>query len=284
MNRLLEPDAALLLSYDVSDPELVAETPLATVWKVKQRFGRPAALKLYRDKGMRNEAAGYALQVAWNGESAAKLIHKTSFSALTEWLDGPSLGDLARRGHDKGAAVILAHVARRLHENPVSLRTKLPDLATWFAPLMALTVAEDAPPSVASDIRAAQELAGALLASQTDPVPLHGDLHHDNIRLGLRGFCAFDAKGVVGERAFELANAFRNPKGLEAAHRSPERIRFLADIWARDFQVSTPRLLGRAAAKCALSIAWRADGALRLDRELDLLSVLLGVAADHPVG
>jgi streptomycin 6-kinase len=129
----------------------------------------------------------------------------------------------------------------------------------------------------------AKTLAETLLASQSDPVPLHGDLHHDNVRLGLRGFCAFGAKGVLGERAFELANGFRNPKGLEPLHRSVERVRFLADFWSREFTVSRPRLLGWAAANCALAIAARSAGTLHLDQELDLLAVLLHVAAEHPL-
>lgn len=38
------------------------------------------------------------------------------------------------------------------------------------------------------------------------------DLHHDNILFDdQRGWLAIDAKGVVGERAYEVGAAFRNP-------------------------------------------------------------------------
>ena len=99
-------------------------------------------------------------------------------------------------------------------------------------------------------------------------------VHHDNIRLGTRGFCAFDAKGVVGERTYELANAFRNPKGARKLVFNRNRIEVLADCWSQSFNVNRERLLQWAFVKCALSIAWRAKGKFVKDDETELLAML----------
>ncbi|MEM7546801.1 MAG: aminoglycoside phosphotransferase family protein [Pseudomonadota bacterium] len=278
MKRTFAPDDALLSSFRVSAPDLVAETPIASVWKVERDNGQHAALKLYRQGSMKNEAPGYAMLNAWGGESAARLIEKNSFAALIEWLDGPSLGDFVREGKDKGASILLVRVACRLHEQPVSDRVKLPSMEDWFQPLLAAKPNPECPSDAAANLARAQALTKALLDTQDDVVALHGDLHHDNIRLGLRGFCAFDAKGVRGERTYELANAFRNPKGASETVRDPARITYLADQWSSIFDVDRARLLGWAAAKCALSIAWRAsgeDGLIGTDDEFDLLGSLL---------
>jgi len=107
-----------------------------------------------------------------------------------------------------------------------------------------------------------------------------GDLHHDKARLAEDSYLAFDAKGVVGDRAYELANAFRNPKGVEALVRDPARIERLLAQWSLGFRVAPERLLDWAVAKCALSIAWQAGTDLSGDSDLDLLEVLWRVRAE----
>ena len=99
--------------------------------------------------------------------------------------------------------------------------------------------------------------------------------------LGARGYCAFDAKGVLGERCYELANAFRNPKGAPILARDPVRIRFLADLWSQSFSVDRRRLLEWASVKSVLSIAWRSGAELKQDDELDLLATLVGIAHER---
>ena len=126
----------------------------------------------------------------------------------------------------------------------------------------------------------AQDFARQLLATETAPIPLHGDLHHDNVRLTDRGYCAFDAKGLVGERCFELANAFRHPRGLPEHVRDPARLRFLRDSWADVLGLDARRLMGWAVAKTALSIVWRSSDALSDDPELDLLDAMIALFDD----
>ena len=105
-------------------------------------------------------------------------------------------------------------------------------------------------------MRKACQLAEDLLADQQDIRPLHGDLHHDNIKAGDPGYIAFDAKGVLGARTFELANAFRNPLGSEATALRPETIQRRAELWSAGLNVSKTRLLSWAAAFSGLSLAW----------------------------
>ncbi len=92
----------------------------------------------------------------------------------------------------------------------------------------------------------ARTLAADLLAKQSDLRPLHGDFHHDNIKRGARGYLAFDAKGVIGDRAFELANAFRNPLGADVTVQNPRRINHIAQLWGQAFEVPSSRLLSWA--------------------------------------
>lgn len=253
------------------------ETGLATIWRVARAGGAQAALKLYHSKGMGNEAPGHGFLSALNGHAAARVYAQTSHAALMEWLDGPSLGDLSRAGQDDIASRELVAVATAIHANPVPVHPDYPQIEDWFAALFTTGFAPDCPVQTRRDILHCQTLARDLFARQHEIRPLHGDLHHDNIRLGDRGYCAFDAKGVLGPRIYELANAVRNPKGVPDLIRDPSRIRSVLKVWSTKFQVSEAELLDWATVKTALSIVWRSKGQVSHDPEFDLLARLIGL-------
>jgi len=237
--------------------------------------GDSAALKIYKGADMGNESAGFVFLDALKGSAASHVYAHTKTLGLCEWLEGPALGDLTRAGADHDAAVHLGKVAQRIHVKAVPAHSIYPTLQDWFAPLFRLTFDPECAPSAKTNMRHAQQLARDLLGDQRDIRPLHGDLHHDNIRQTPRGYCCFDAKGVLGERTYELANAFRNPKGAEALVRDRERIAYLRDFFAAEFDVAPARLMRWACAKLALSITWRSKGHLKEDAELDLLERFL---------
>ncbi|MEM7488199.1 MAG: aminoglycoside phosphotransferase family protein [Pseudomonadota bacterium] len=277
------PPAGVLATFGATDPVPVADTAIALVWKVRTANGA-AALKLYKPPGMGKERAGFDYLRAADGAGAARVLGLTEDAALTEWLPGPSLGDLVRTGEDRRAAAELLAVSDRLRAASARYAGPLPRLETWFESLLTLRFAADCPAPARRDVERAQMLARALLADQRAVGPMHGDLHQDNVRFGRGAFRAFDAKGVVGDRGYELANAFRNPVGADRLMRRPERVRMLRDLWSRGVGTSPRRLMGWAAAKAALSIAWRSGPVLSDDPDLDLLGVLLAVWDETPAG
>lgn len=274
----MRPDPALLKRHGLSDPVPVVQTGIASIWKASRPDGSAVALKVYPTAGLANEKPGFSLLRQWAGHHAARLYALDGTVAVMEWLDGPPLGDLVRSGRDEAATAILADVARNLHAAPVSADPSFPMLTDWFAGLFHLRLSPELPARSAQAIEAAREDARSLLAEQAHARPLHGDLHHDNIRKTGRGYCAFDAKGVIGEPAYEFANAVRNPRGAEELIRRPDVIRRRIRTWSAAFDFPPGRLVRWAAAKCALSIAWRhKDSALCADPELDLLEILVAL-------
>lgn len=278
MTGVLEPGAERLVQFGVSDPQPLAQTAIASLWTVKRADGMRAVLKVYGAQGMGSEAQGFRFLAGASPDFAAQVYAVGPDAALIEWLEGPSLGDTARAGNDQGAAQQLLNVAAGLHQGRAQPSEGYPLLADRFTALFDAAPADDCRPQLRAAMATAQPLARDLLSHQVDARPLHGDLHHENVRKTARGYCAFDAKGLVGERAYELANAFRHPKGCEDQIRDPRRILALADLWSAGFGVDRTRLLQWAAAKCALSIAWRSKGQLSQDPETSLLTVLLSCA------
>ena len=271
---LSSPSAQILHRFSVSNPIHIAETGIANIWQVTQRSGQLAGLKLYKSPDMGNEAPGFTFLQSKQGLGAVQVLDLDHNAALMEWLPGGSLGALSRTGQDHVATAELVQVALKLHQTPAASNVDYPALASWFSTLMTLSCGEHCSAQTKEDIHFCQSLVPQLLCTQRDVQPLHGDLHHDNILQGERGYCAIDAKGVCGERAYELANAFRNPTGAETLVRDPQRIARLATEWSVAFEVDRARLLDWATVKSALSIAWRTEGVLHEDAELDLLTTL----------
>lgn len=275
------PSTRVLHRFDVTNPEHVETTNIATIWKVARSDGAPAALKIYANGDMKNEAAGFSHLASLNGRGAAHIYKVADGIALMEWLDGPSLGDMARAGQDLAAANLVAQTAKTLHFPPPMPAADLPHLETIFSALLDAKIPYNWANHVKTDLKRAQSLARHLLETSPSPEALHGDLHHDNIRLGDRGYCAFDAKGIIGERSYELANAVRNPRGLEAEIRDPSRMEAVCKIYAEALDVPLKRFQEMAAAKAALSICWRLNDKKadpELDPEADLLEILLAQA------
>jgi streptomycin 6-kinase len=259
----------LLTRWQLSAPALVADSPTSTIWKVTQSDGHPAALKLLRP-GETEEARGADYLTALGGQGAVQVLARDGAAILMEWCDGPSLGDLVHKGQDIEATEILCDTIQQLHAAPID-PTGLQSLADRFVPLT--------DQAQTGDLATAADLARALLASTARNCALHGDLHHDNVLHSARGWLAIDPKGVLGDPAYEPANAFRNPDSAEEPIFRPARIAHLAVRFSQRLHVPRDRILGWAATHCALSILWSREVGVAAPKDHRLLPILLATAA-----
>lgn len=263
-----DPAPALAL-WQLSAPGLVAETPRACIWQVTRPDGQRAALKLLRP-GETEEARGASYLAALDGQGAVRVLGRNGPAILMEWCDGPSLGDLVRAGQDIEATGHLCDTVQRLHAVPID-PAPLEALASRFAPLTRAAQTRD--------LAAAADLARALLSTAGRAIALHGDLHHDNILSSPRGWLAIDPKGVHGDPAYEPANAFRNPDGAGGLIFDPARIARLAEEFSARLGHPRDRLLGWAAAQCALSVVWSTEAGQDTGADLRLIPHLLRAAS-----
>lgn len=258
----------------LGNPEKLTETAIASLWLVDGQ----QVLKLYHGATMESEATGVDLLASWP-QTAVSILATTQNAVLMEHLKGGSLGDLFRAGQVDQADDTLADLASQAHATALPVTNALPPLDIWFSALFAVQFSPDCAPQLRAAMERAATLAQELLSqSRASWRPLHGDLHHDNVLLGAHGYRCIDAKGVFGAPGYELANAFRNPKGAGEVLRDPEFQRRRIARFAHAMDVPPEEQAGWAAAKCALSIAWRAKGTLSQDPEAALLLLLLDLA------
>jgi streptomycin 6-kinase len=198
------------------------------------------------------ERFGGLLMLWWDGDGAARVYDHDGEALLMERAEGPvSLADMARRGEDDAASVILCRVAARLHVSRASPPPALIPLETRFRALFA-AVGQGSPFAETAG------LAAMLLADPREIGVLHGDLHHGNVLdAGPRGFLAIDPKRLRGERGFDFANIFCNPDAGVAL--SPGRLARQAAIVAQQAALEHQRLLQWIAAYAGLSAAWHVE-------------------------
>jgi len=208
---------------------------------------RPAMLKVAREA---EERRGASLMAWWDGDGAARVLAHDGDAVLLERATGHrSLTAMVREGADDEASRILCDVAARLH---AARNRPLPDLiplSAWFAEL------EPAAARHGGVLARAADTACGLLSEQRESAVLHGDLHHGNVLdFGARGWLAIDPKRLLGERAFDFANIFRNPD-LEIA-KAPGRLARQASVIAEAARLDRSRLLRWVLAYAGLSAAW----------------------------
>jgi streptomycin 6-kinase len=184
---------------------------------------------------------------------------------------------LSRVEQDPQAVSIAARVTRQLWRTPVG--GPFPSLARWTNGLQKLRPyfgggCGPFPPAL---VDKAVKLRDELLSIPTEPVLLHGDLHHDNILTAQRRpWLAIDPKGVVGDRTYEPTPFMYNhiPAGIP-----PNELKALLarriDQFAAELDLDRPRLLAWSFVQCVLSGWWSySDHGSGWERVLSIAGVL----------
>jgi streptomycin 6-kinase len=249
-----------MIRWSLTKSSPVAETPRSWIFRVEQNGRNFAALKILKPIVAEEEGRGARLLQWYEGLGAATVFDIHGDTIFMEWLDGGTLGDAARAGRDEEATIAIATLVANLHRPRDGDLPDLQPLRQRFQPLFDTDVRTW--PHTARDLYArASGIALRLFDRPTAQIPLHGDLHHDNILSSDRGWLAIDPKGVLGDPAYDLANVFINPIKANNMAADPQRIAARADILSQRLNYPRKRILGWAASHAALSACWDlADG------------------------
>jgi streptomycin 6-kinase len=217
-----------------------------------RRGGHPAMLKAF--KATSDEKNQAELLTYYAGDGAVRLIQADRDGLLMERATGSrSLRQMAIGGGDSEAAEILAHCVEKLHRPRFhSAPSHSQPLNIWFGSLFARRTES---PILAR----CAEAAHSLLMEERDILPLHGDLHHENVIDSERGWLAIDPKGLIGERAYEIANLLGNPWPHGEIVHDVDRMRRLARLYADRLRLDEHRILAYALAHAGLAASWSID-------------------------
>ena len=243
-------------AWGLTDPQVLAHTATSTVYTVQQG-DETVVLKLLTPVGVADEQSGAVALRLYNGQGAVRLLQYDEQAHLLEYVPGADVVPLVQAGDDAGATVIIAGVLNQLHgayHGPAP--TGLVSLERRFRSLFRKAARDQSAGEDSPYIRGAM-VARWLLDNPREVCVLHGDMHHENVRLHpRRGWLAFDPKGVYGERTYDAANIFCNPQNMPELVENEARILRTADILAREMKLDKERLLAFVLAYCCLSASW----------------------------
>ncbi len=213
------------------------------------RSGLPVMLKT---SAQPDEMRGFALLQWWDGRGAARVLEcGPDFVLMERATGGGSLVRMSEAGNDDRAVALICQVLARLHTAGSGPPPPLVPLSEWFESLFACDLPEPF-------IGRGKEIAAELLTCPERPAVLHGDMHHANVvQLANGAWLAIDPQGLLGNRAYDYANIFRNPNLEIAADPDIFRTR-LAQVSATA-AIDPIELLKWIAALCALSASWGDD-------------------------
>lgn len=268
--------------WNVGDSELIEETFSSRIWKVRLADDGPAivkALKPFDDVADELRGAHY---LGWRGGvGAVRLLGLEGRQMLLEYAGDRLLADELNDRGDRHATDIANEVLARLFSPsdtppPADLQPLRQRYESLFEKARA-----DRDAGVESPYVEAAVIAERLLSDPHDVRVLHGDLHHDNILLGERGWLVIDPKGILGDPGFDAANLFYNPLYRHDLSLDPERIAYMAESFARTLGQRPDAILDHAIAWGCLSSSWHAQDKNEEDEasELAVVAAIRGVRA-----
>ena len=246
--------------WAIRSGKLIADGIGGKVFRVELGDGTPAIVKQPSVLAIRDgDAETGADFLTWrDGIGAIRLLATHGHLQLLEYAGDRTLLSIFEDEGDDAATLIACEVIQNLHAPaPGFPPTSLLGLRDNFRSLFARAAA-DRNADVDSQFVAAADVAETLLSSQTGIRPLHGDIHHENILHGPRGWLAIDAKGLMGDPAFDVANMFYNP--VESELRTDERrIASMAAVLSDRLGDERGKMLDYAFAFSALSASWHVE-------------------------
>lgn len=246
--------------WNISDPMLIAETFSSRIWKVRLEDGGIAVvkdLKAFDDVWDELRGAHY---LSWrDGSGSVRLLGLDGQRMLLEYAGDRMLArDLVEHGDQQATEIAAAVMAELFSPSKRPLPPELQPLRERFTSLFKKAKADHDAGQPSLYVEAAG-LAQRLLDNPRDVRALHGDLHHDNIMHGPRGWLAIDPKGLLGDPGFDAANFFYNPLERDDLCLDPERIAHMATVFARTLGQNPRAILDHGIAWGCLSASWHAE-------------------------
>lgn len=198
-----------------------------------------------------------------SGPGMARLLevdNEHEVMLLERLLPGTMLAELVPE-QDEHATSILAELMRNIWQ-PAPAEHSFPTVESWGKGFERLRARYNGGcgPFPQRLVEEAEALFVELNASAKQHMLLHGDLHHENVLRADNKWRAIDAKGVVGDPAYETGLLFYNPMPL--IFQIPNLRQLLArrvDQLAAELDMERERIRGWGLAQCMLSAWWHIE-------------------------
>lgn len=247
--------------WQVSSPELIVETHTSRIIKVRLDDGTPAIVKALNAIGMQEELRGVHYLDWHDGNGAIRVLAEKGNLLLLEYAGSRTLLDHLEEHGDDAATAIAVEVMLKLLHGGGKGKPFAPDLRPLREQFVSLFLKADIDRKNGTDSIFVEtaKLVDHLLDNPVDVQPLHGDIHHENILLGDRGWLVIDPKGLLGDPMYDVANMFYNPLERQDLRANDQRIATMALTFSRTFNRDIRTILNYAMGHACLSASWHTE-------------------------
>lgn len=225
---------------------------------VRLENGEQAVVKQLTPVGMQEELCG-ARYLDWHGgNGCVRLLARQDNNLLLEYGGKRTLLDHLNEHGDGAATSIYVDVMSRLiakpyeaAENPHAIMPLREQYSSLFKKAEA-----DRKRDIESLFVKVAPVADRLLSDHSHIQLLHGDIHHENILHGQRGWLVIDPKGLIGDPMYDTANMFYNPLDRDDLRKSDRRIGTMAQTFSIAFRRDIRTILGFGMTHACLSASW----------------------------
>jgi streptomycin 6-kinase len=242
--------------WNLTGPQPLASSPRGDLYTAYQNADK-VVLKLLTPIGAEDEADGVAALRYFDGHGAVRLLASDDRAHLLEYAGDEELAQMVVRGEDLAAAVVIAELLNKLHRpRPETPVPRLRTLPQRFDSLFTTAARDEAAGQESIYVRGAR-VARQLLANPQNECVLHGDIQHHNIRRHpIRGWLAYDPKGLYGERLYDTGNVLCNPSTARDRVLSEARLLEVSQVLADKMGAPVGRLRAFVFAFACLSASW----------------------------
>jgi streptomycin 6-kinase len=258
------------VEWRIETARQIADTIVGTVHEVTRAGGEIDIVKILKPRALEDSLRGADFMAWRDGVGCIRLIARSDDLLLMEHAGKVTLRDHLETHSDAEATRIAAEVLMEYHRpSDIAPPPTLMPLSRYFKSLFR-KAETDRRDGIAGPFIEAAEMAEMQTANQQDIKPLHGDLHHENIMLGPRGWLIIDPAGLIGDAAMDVANMFSNPLDRFDLTRDEERIASMAGVFAEILGRDVRTILRYAFAYGCLSAAWHEEDGNAKDRDAEL--------------
>ncbi|MBP9707754.1 MAG: phosphotransferase [Oligoflexales bacterium] len=273
MKKTIKSINEYLKKWKLHSPIELSRSSTSQVYKVSSG-SRFAILKLLTSNGQCDEKYASSALRNFSGNGAINILKSDEFAQLLEYIDGGSLTKIFLEGSEYEDIKIICATLKKLHQ--AKCIDMLPHFSHRFISLRSRMLRDGKELDILDYLcRTAVPILEELLAEKVDEVVLHGDMHHENILFDkVRGWLAIDPKGLYGDRAYDVANIFLNPRGFDNIVYSAERISNIADVIANEMTLDPHRILKYAFVQACLSACWSLEDGDSPERAIRIAQVI----------
>ncbi|MHC1549360.1 aminoglycoside phosphotransferase family protein [Phyllobacterium sp. K27] len=263
---------SLPAEWRLLEPELFTETHTSRIIMVRLENGEQAVVKQLNATGMENELRGTHYLQWHDGHGCVRVLRQKDNNLLLEYGGSRTLLDHLNERGDESATLVFTDVFLRLQETFRSHKPVSPDfvpLRRQFSSLFK-KAEKDQKAGKQSIFVEGAAIADRLLDNQRDIQPLHGDIHHENILFGKRGWLVIDPQALLGDPAYDAANMFYNPVERTDLRTDPKRVASMAKIFEDVFKRDRKDYLEFGMTHACLSASWHDEDGNDEERDRSL--------------